>query len=128
MNEDDSDPENKLGRYILDAAGNPVPEPDLFKWGRWLEENFFNRQIARTELPDGHVVSTVFLGLDHGHGGLFGDREPILFETRAFNDYGSVYEEFCDARYATRAEALEGHRTAVDMLLTVLLRDKPGEE
>lgn len=26
------------GRYVLDADGNPVPEPDLMKWAEWMEK------------------------------------------------------------------------------------------
>jgi hypothetical protein len=46
------------------------------------------------------VVSTVFLGIDHG----FGD-DPILFETMVF---GGEYDGI-QKRYSTWDEAVEGH-------------------
>ncbi len=51
------------GRYILDAEGNPVPEPDLLKWGRWIE--MAERRVALTKVAKDVEVSTVFLGLDY---------------------------------------------------------------
>jgi hypothetical protein len=93
--------ENPRGYYILDKDGNPRPCPDLTEWALWFERA--DRKVARDELPDGHVVSTVFLGLDHN----FTRRgPPILYETLVFNDYGEIAGE----RYATREEALEGHQ------------------
>src|SRR5690606_31539414 len=64
-------------RYRLDAAGRPVPEPDLLAWGRWMEGA--DRTVARDEV-NGILVSTVFLGLDHA---FFGG-PPLLWETMAF--------------------------------------------
>jgi hypothetical protein len=54
-----------LDKYVLDAVGKPVLEPDLLKWARWLEGADQQRQLARTDLPGGGRVSTVFLGVDH---------------------------------------------------------------
>jgi hypothetical protein len=119
---DPSDPENKLGRYILDQDGNPVPEPDLFRWGAWLERSYETgeRRVAETEIADGIRVSTVFLALDHNYTNFgIGEREtPILFETMCFDDYGSIDDEELQLfqRYATRAEALEGHEAIVTEL------------
>jgi hypothetical protein len=120
--DDWSDPENICGRYILDADGNPVPEPDLFKWGLWLEENHFNRRVAHTELQPGVYVSTVFLAIDHGYGGLYGDPEPVLFETMCFDDYGEMNNDRYTLfdRYATREEALHGHEVIVANLRALL--------
>ena len=57
-----------MDRYILDENNNSIPEPDLLKWGKWLQTA--ERHVALTEIPgdDGRPdvsVSTVFLGLDH---------------------------------------------------------------
>lgn len=66
-------------KYILNAEGNPIPEPDLMKWGQWLQTA--KRNIAKTDLPNGLWVSTVFLGLDHQ----FEPGEPpLIFETMIF--------------------------------------------
>jgi hypothetical protein len=93
-------------KYILNADGDPVPV-DLLTWAAWFEDvaQIAHRRIARTTLPDGRLVSTVFLGLDHRYG----DGPPLLFETMVFRD---GEEEACD-RYTTRAEALAGHARIV---------------
>lgn len=125
------DPENRCGRYILDDDGNPVPEPDLFKWATWLEAAYQNgeRVVQQDELEDGHWVSTVFLALDYNHMRLIQGEEggpPILYETMVFNDYGSLDTDWACERYATRAEALAGHQHAVTEL-TLWLQEKASE-
>lgn len=88
------------GRYILDEEGNPVPEPDLIKWGLWLEGSF--RRVARTEINEKLVVSTVFLGLDHN----FGETgPPILWETMLFRNGKGEESE----RYSSADAAIAGH-------------------
>jgi hypothetical protein len=97
------------GQYILDAEGNPVPEPDLLKWGKWLETA--DRQLAKDQLPNGVTVSTVFLGLDHRFWG----GPPTLWETMIFGGPEDQYQE----RYASREEALAGHAKAVELATMV---------
>lgn len=99
-------PVDNNGRYILDGH-KPVPEPDLHKWGTWLEG--FNRKVARTELLDGSVVSTVFLGLDHNFEP--GHRRKILFETMIFGGPQDGYQERC----STWIQAEKMHRRVVKM-------------
>lgn len=85
-------------KYILDAQGIPVAEPDLLTWAQWYETA--DRSLMETKC--GAVrVSTVFMGLDHG----FGSVEPILWETMVFGGPLDGEEE----RYSTREDALEGH-------------------
>ena len=86
-------------KFILDGH-EAVEEPDLMRWGRWLEEA--GRQVALTIQGDVRV-STVFLGLDHNFGAA---GRPLLFETMAFVDREDVGQE----RYATWKQAEEGHR------------------
>lgn len=95
-------------RYILDATGQPVPEPDLMKWALWMETH--ERHVAETTIGASRV-STVFLGLDHSFSCLGPEMEriPILFETMVFGGPLDEYQE----RYATRAEAEAGHAAAV---------------
>lgn len=89
-----------IGQYILDDDGNPVPEPDLFKWGTWLQTH--DRHVAEDVLPGGVRVSTVFLGLDQAF--LWGGR-PLLWETMTFGPDNILGQE----RYRTREEAVAGH-------------------
>lgn len=63
--------------YVLDGR-ETVPVSDMMLAGRRFEID--DRQVARTELPGGIEVSTVFLGLDHA----WGDGPPMLFETMVF--------------------------------------------
>ena len=66
------------------------------------------RKIELTNLPDGKVVSTVWLGLDHQ----FGDGPPLIFETMVFpsnEDFGDLDSR----RYSTEQEAVAGHATMV---------------
>lgn len=67
------------------------------------------KKIRRTYLND-YIVSTVFLGLDHG----IHEDEPMLFETMIFKgEIGS--DIYCD-RCATHRNALGMHWKAVDMI------------
>ena len=75
----------------------------------WGEMHRSNRSVGKTELPDGNIVSTVFLGLDHNHSRT-GD--PILFESMLF-PAGSAIEEDME-RYCTWDEAVEGHWKMVE--------------
>ena len=115
------EPTFEVRTYILDDDGNPVPEPDMIKSGRWLEENLHRRVVARSVIaadgtdmgdlkdwphddPGLATVSTVFLWLDHGWHGV-----PQLYETLVF---GGEMDQEMD-RYETREEALLGHAATV---------------
>lgn len=85
--------------YILDAQGEPVLEPDLTVWGRWMgraERHIGNDLIGLVK------VSTVFLGLDHS----WASGPPLLWETMVFG--GPLDGEM--ERYRTRDEAIRGHQ------------------
>jgi len=98
-----------LGKYIVRPGGVVEPSHDLMAWAVWFEsrsETPFEsggRRVARTDLPDGGFVSTVFLGMDHGFGG-----SPLLFETMIL-DRGDERQW----RYGTIEEARTGHAHAV---------------
>ena len=94
--------------WILD--GEKLVETDLMGWGEWFE-NFDNRRIAETTIGDAWV-STVFLGIDHNFGG---EGPPLLFETMVFFDREDLRDEIM-MRYATYAEAREGHDSIVAAL------------
>lgn len=92
-----------LGRYIL-VDGVPVIEPDLKKWALWMDAG--NRILCQTswETPKEKIlVSTVFLGIDHGF------HPPVLWETMIF---GGKHDEY-QVRYSSLADAKEGHSRAV---------------
>ena len=67
-----------------------------------------NRSVARTALPDGRRVSTVFLSLDHRW---VDEGPPILFESMLFG--ADDLNEQDMERYCTWDEAYEGHRNMV---------------
>lgn len=112
-------------KYILDEAGNPQPEPDLLKWGKWLETG--NRRVKQDTLPNGVKVSTVFLGLDHSFrfgDDRFTDLPPVLWETMIF---GGPHDQYQD-RYTSKEAALEGHEYALKLAKgEVSLADNPEE-
>jgi hypothetical protein len=100
--------------YLL-RDREPVPTDDVHLWGRWFEKA--DRTVLRTELIDGSVISTVFLGVDHGWGG-----EPLLFETAVFfapnTAPTAAAQRLCDIarRYTTWSQAECGHVELVDEL------------
>ena len=91
-----------LGTYILEGH-RPVAEPDTLTWARWLENA--DRVVARTE-HELFAVSTVFIGLDHRHGG---KGPPLLFESKTFVD-GEGRD--CE-RYSSWDDAETGHKAMV---------------
>jgi hypothetical protein len=98
-------------KYVLDSAGNPIPEPDLLTWARWFEESGELRRVACTNLDVNGTVSTVFLGIDHSWCFLSDPLlyTPVLWETMVFG--GPMDEEM--QRYSSREEALAGHEDVV---------------
>lgn len=110
--------DNLTGKYCLDDMGIPYEEPDLLKWGAWMEKA--DRHVAKSYVGP-FYISTVFLGIDHSF-----DRpvEPILFETMVFdNGDGSALKSWKDStsldiqeRYATRSDAILGHKLIVKQI------------
>lgn len=94
--------------WCLDENGVPYQEPDLLKWASWMEKA--DRHIGDTRLGP-FRVSTVFLGMDHG----WSSPVPILYETMVFSDQRSVegHSDLDMRRYATRSEAILGHKEIV---------------
>ena len=88
-------------KYIL-VDGNPVAEPDLITWGKWMQTG--DRIVKKDKVGEARV-STVFLGLDHR----FGKGPPLLYETMIFGGPMDGYQE----QYATVEEAREGHDEAL---------------
>lgn len=101
--------------YKMDAEGNVSPADSPAEWGLWFEGS--STQVDRTQVGN-YLVSTVFLGLDHGFGT---SAQPILFETLVFevDDNGETGNSLEDTmrRYSTRDEALAGHAETVQMII-----------
>lgn len=67
-------------KYILDDTGEtPIPCRGVAIWGEWFEGSIDKRVVAKDLLENDVSVSTVFLGLDHGHPP--NPNKPILWET-----------------------------------------------
>lgn len=88
-----------------DRAGNPVD--DLTEWSR-LRRDPHAYAVARTELPGGVVVSTVWLGINLA----INDDLPLIFETQVL---GGEHDE-ATWRYPTEPAALAWH----DQIVTAL--------
>lgn len=82
------------------------------KWGELFQiPEYKILQQTLLDNEDGIMVSTVWLGLDHGYG--YGTRRPLIFETMIFG-MGINGEEYQE-RYSTEAGAMEGHWRAVQL-------------
>lgn len=102
-----------------DMDGNPI---GLGTWTALFSSEV--RYLQRTEI-EGHVISTVWLGLDHGHGG---DGPPLIFETMVFpqqadGSLDSTGETYTD-RYSTKEHALEGHEKAIQWVRDNLIDEE----
>jgi hypothetical protein len=70
-----------------------------------------DRVVARTILPNGYYVSTIFLPINHA---FMPDAKPIIFETMVFAPrrfrfgFSFALDEACE-RYCTEDEAKLGH-------------------
>jgi hypothetical protein len=91
-----------LAYYDMD--GKPITQEE---WVRQYEQNVVKQDF----LPNGFVVSTIWLGIDHSFRHWKGppsEHIPIIFETLVFND--PKFSGECDGRrYSTKAEAEAGH-------------------
>ena len=104
--------------YILNADREAVEEPDLMTYCRWMDSHeihvdretvaptAFRRLLGwlRGKPAESSLVSTVFLGLDHGWDG-----KLKLFETMIFGGPRDQEQERC----ATWDEAVEQHARIV---------------
>lgn len=91
--------------------GTPYPDNDdgLMQAERDLGD-IKKRIVARDELPNGVIVSTVWLVLNHGYG----SGRPLIFETMLFiqskRKMHAIGEQW---RYSTEEEAKLGHKMLV---------------
>lgn len=105
---------------FYDRQGQPLH--DVVEWGKLLGDDNYQR-IEQTATTAGVFwVSTVWLGVDHGH--YFGPGQnprPIIFETMVFDKRPANQREnemlpgvpispiMEQDRYSTEAEAIMGH-------------------
>ena len=94
-------------QYILDDDGEPQVCNDLLQWGEWMQTA--DRTVLLTRVGEA-CISTVFLGLDYNHFGMWGD--PILWETMIFK---GRFDQFM-WRYRRKLDAMRGHIRAVAMV------------
>lgn len=91
-------------KYILkDKKIVPV---DLMTWAEWFETA--ERHVGNDTVGDVQV-STVFLGLNHN---LFGNGEPLLFETMIFGGKHDQYQDRC----STYEQAVKMHQKALRLV------------
>jgi hypothetical protein len=88
-----------MGLYVLDGH-TPVLCEDILEWDKKQGAAVSKRIVAQVSRGD-ILVSTVFLGIDHG----WNTERPILFETMVF---GGKHDQYQD-RYCTWDEAEAGH-------------------
>ncbi len=94
--------------YILESDREIRGTNDVLEWAAWFED-FENRRIDVTKLPNDVRVSTVFLGVDHN---FTEDGPPLIFETMVF---GGEHDGACE-RYSDIKEAKAGHVCWVEMI------------
>lgn len=108
---------HKFEMYFM-KDGTPAKSREEFA-AKFEDEKY--RRVDWTSLSDGtekEFVSTVWLGINHA----FGPGRPLIFETMAF--YDDDWRE-C-RRYATEAEAKEGHKKMVAEIMARRYAEKSG--
>jgi len=93
-------------RMWFDKQGNPLS--DYARIENLCRDVDYKRIAEDTLAENGLWVSTVWLGLNHN----WGDGPPLIFETMVFRSQAEFHDLDCD-RYATEAEAREGHTRMV---------------
>lgn len=93
----------------FDRRGEPVT---LRRWSELQRDRRYRTVVVTASR--GLLVSTVWLGIDHG----MGLGPPIIFETMIFPDPTgpTLGDELYCARYATEAAAKIGHAIAVGLV------------
>ena len=94
-------------RYWVLGPNHEIIPATMAAWSMMFGDE--SRRVAATDVGEVRV-STVFLGIDHGHGMT---DEPLLFETMVF---GGPHDGEMD-RYATWDEAMAGHAAMVAKVL-----------
>lgn len=87
------------GLYVMDKEGNAVP-CGVAEWRAQRTDGSF---VVKKDDVNGHLVSTVFLGMDHNFSC---EGPPVLWETMVFSPTGESVDV---RRYTSREDALAGH-------------------
>lgn len=101
--------------HFYDRLGNPI---SIERFGRLTQADFDYRRVA-LDYVGPFVVSTVWLGVDHGWGH---GSAPLIFETMVFTADGwerlgmaDMLGRDCE-RYSTEEQALRGHEEMVTLV------------
>ena len=90
--------------YKLDENKNVLP-CSMDEYVEQFRDHENHRRVGLDEVH-GTTISTVFLCLDHSHGGT-----PLFFETMTFSKHASGKDQ---RRYSTWDEAVAGHAQMVE--------------
>jgi|SRR5581483_1218426 len=107
---------SSLHYYRLAEDGKtPMPVKDVLEWAKFFENG--KERILRQDhfgFRGGIMVSTVFLGMDHGFGRFHPDKlyRPVLWETMIF---GGEHHDWQN-RACSHDEALANHAEAVALV------------
>jgi hypothetical protein len=112
-----------MKHYKLDKDFNHIP-CSLEEWCVFFED-IENRRVASTNIDEttGTVVSTVFLGFDHGFGE---SEEPVLYETMVFSNIEALSDQM--QRYTTHKLALSGHEQMVEYVKRYFAKQRYFDE
>lgn len=92
-------------RYIMADDGAIERCDDVEAWGRFMR----GRSRVHHDVVGEVTVSTIFLGVDFGHGV---EGPPLIFETMVFGGTHHMGQW----RYRTAAEAEAGHARALRLV------------
>ena len=107
-----------MGNTLADYYNKDGGAITLEQWGKLVGDQDY-RVIARSDLPNGIYVSTIWLGIDHRIGRYdYSQRDPIIFESMAFAPIPpdsplKLGRELDQKRYATLRQAKAGHNRMV---------------
>ena len=88
--------------FILDGNRNVLKATSM-EWAAWLRDS--DRGVARTDLTEDTMISTVFLGFNHNYSG---EGEPILWESLVFGGPEDGYMTRCSGTWQD-AEAMHNN-------------------
>jgi hypothetical protein len=91
--------------YIL-KRGIPVKAKSFKHYNYWSLNSKY--KCVKQEHVGDIFISTVFLGLDHGHN----SNIPVLWETMIF---GGEHDQYMN-RYSLMEDAVKGHQLALNLV------------